>query len=659
MSSLQLALRSLSFHWRINFAVALGVMAATAVLTGALVVGDSVRGSLRHLIIDRLGRIDEVLVTPRFFREKLAKELAASPRLKESFETAVPAIMLQGTLEAATGEPRHRTSNVSVLGVGAEFWQLGHGGPANLPTGDEIVLNQPLADQLHAKVGDELILRLPQANLVPADSPLGRKTETSRSRRFTVSAVIAAEGLGRFGLRPTQQLPLDAFTAIEPLQRMIDVPEQVNAILVAGRDESAVPDAAAEQETAAIVPANIGGLRTIAQKNRSRLFQSHFRPHAHRTGGRGSRHEGVWRRRCAAGIHLPGQLHNGRQRARENSLFDNRGTRSFRTAAAGAAVNREGRPIAPLKANEIVLNAWAADDLAAQGAQVKPGDAIAITYFRPESTHGQVAEGSATFRLKDVAALSGLADDRHFTPEVKGITDEASIADWNPPFPYDSSRVRSVPPNDQDDKYWREHRATPKAFITLSQGRSMWGSRFGDTTSIRIPAREGMTEQSLADRLLKELKPTALGFEFLSVKKAGPGGGGRHNAVCAVVLGIQLFHHRRGADAGDVVVQIGHRSTGGGDWHRAWRRIAAQPGTTGAATRSRVRGDCRRRRGCGGRDWLCLADDRRAENVVAGGNLHSVSRSVRHAGKRCHWLCERNDGVARHDSLGGAAVAPR
>src|SRR4029077_13890965 len=75
-----------------------------------------------------------------------------------------------------------------------------------------------------------------------------RKTETSRSRRFTVIAVIAAEGLGRFGLRPHKQLPLDAFTAIEPLQRMIDVPEHVNAILVAGRDESAVPDAAAEQE---------------------------------------------------------------------------------------------------------------------------------------------------------------------------------------------------------------------------------------------------------------------------------------------------------------------------------------------------------------------------------------------------------------------------
>ncbi len=68
MSLFHLAFRSLLYHWRSNLAVALGVMAATAVLTGALVVGDSVSGSLRHLAIDRLGDIDAALVTPHFFR---------------------------------------------------------------------------------------------------------------------------------------------------------------------------------------------------------------------------------------------------------------------------------------------------------------------------------------------------------------------------------------------------------------------------------------------------------------------------------------------------------------------------------------------------------------------------------------------------------------
>ena len=258
--------------------------------------------------------------------------------------------MLQGTLETASGQPRHRASNVSVLGAAAEFWQLGRGGPAKPPTGDEIVLNQPLADQLHVKVGDEVILRLPQANLVPADSPLGRKTETSRSRRFTVSAVIAAEGLGRFGLRPTQQLPLDAFTAIEPLQRMIDVPEQVNAILVAGRDESAVPDAAAEQELQQSFQPTLADYGLSLQKTDRDYFNLTSDRMLHGAGGRGGGHEGVWRRRRAAGVHLPGELHHGRQMAAER--FRTRQSRHVdfsEQPPLGPLLNREGRPIAPLK----------------------------------------------------------------------------------------------------------------------------------------------------------------------------------------------------------------------------------------------------------------------------------------------------------------------
>lgn len=42
----RLLLRNLRFHWRGNLAVLLGVAVGTAVLTGALLVGDSLRGSL-------------------------------------------------------------------------------------------------------------------------------------------------------------------------------------------------------------------------------------------------------------------------------------------------------------------------------------------------------------------------------------------------------------------------------------------------------------------------------------------------------------------------------------------------------------------------------------------------------------------------------------
>ena len=57
-----LILRTARFYWRTNLAVTLGVAAAVAVLAGALVVGDSVRDSLRDIALGRLGHTDQVLV---------------------------------------------------------------------------------------------------------------------------------------------------------------------------------------------------------------------------------------------------------------------------------------------------------------------------------------------------------------------------------------------------------------------------------------------------------------------------------------------------------------------------------------------------------------------------------------------------------------------
>ena len=48
MDAFVLIRRGLRHYWRTNAAVVLGVATAVAVLAGSLVVGDSVRGSLRE-----------------------------------------------------------------------------------------------------------------------------------------------------------------------------------------------------------------------------------------------------------------------------------------------------------------------------------------------------------------------------------------------------------------------------------------------------------------------------------------------------------------------------------------------------------------------------------------------------------------------------------
>ena len=50
MTLLNLIKRNLSYYGRKNFFLALGITVSTAVLVGALIVGDSVKYSLRNIV---------------------------------------------------------------------------------------------------------------------------------------------------------------------------------------------------------------------------------------------------------------------------------------------------------------------------------------------------------------------------------------------------------------------------------------------------------------------------------------------------------------------------------------------------------------------------------------------------------------------------------
>src|SRR5437763_1783456 len=75
---------------------------------------------------------------------------------------------------------------------------------------------------------------------------------------------------------------------------------------------------------------------------------------------------------------------------------------------------------------------------------------------------------------------------RGLMPEVHGITDVNSFADWDAPF-----RMEPVTP--RDEAYWKKYRATPKAFVTLKTAQHLWQNRYGDLTSLRITPVPGKT----------------------------------------------------------------------------------------------------------------------------------------------------------------------
>ena len=220
MSPGRLLLRSLSYHRAVHVAVALGVAVGAAVLAGALIVGDSVRGSLRDLTLDRLGKIDQALVADRYVREALADDLGA-----------VPAILIRGTAEnPGSGS---RASRINIHGVDERFWGL-YESDIEQPGSREVLVNQSLASELGVEADGTILLRFQTDTLVPSESVMGRKTDNVRTLRLKVARVIEDRGPGRFGLSPSQQLPLNAFLPLAAVQRALEQEGRVNALFGAG-----------------------------------------------------------------------------------------------------------------------------------------------------------------------------------------------------------------------------------------------------------------------------------------------------------------------------------------------------------------------------------------------------------------------------------------
>jgi ABC-type lipoprotein release transport system permease subunit len=508
MVKFRFVLASLLHYGRTNLAVAFGVVAATAVLTGALLVGDSMRGSLRDLTLERLSRIDQVLVADQFFDARLCDKANDSQPFQQHFTAAVPAILLQASLEYADIDPPRRANRVTLIGCDQRFSALGPGGPAGTIDDGYVVLNRALADELGQHgTGEQVLLRLPRITAVPADSPLGRKDETIERSRLTVSDVIPAQGLARFSMSPSQTLPKVAFVSLAWLQNRLDHKGEVNAVFVAGSQASqAAPPEADAVLPAALAPrpADLGisiemtKLGSFNITSRQMMLTGSAESELVRAVGDRTVHPALT------------YLANAIRRDDREIPYSTITAIDFSDSAPlGPFTGPGGTPLAPLGPGEIALNSWAADDL-----EARLGDMIRVRYFEPESPDGSVDETEIELRLAAVVTLEGAAADPSFTPEVEGVTDQLSIGDWDPPFPFDARAIR-----DKDETYWDEHRATPKAFVSLATGRKLWGSRFGRTTTIRVAPRDGESLDSFVAGL--DLDPAAFGFRFQPLKRQG------------------------------------------------------------------------------------------------------------------------------------------
>ena len=528
--------RSLSHYRGIHLSVALGVAVGTAVLSGALLVGDSVRGSLRDLTLDRLGAIDHAMVTDRYFREDLAEDLAEATNFAYAFERAAPAVLIRGSVEAASSGAR--ASRVNIHGIDERFASF-YKEPLPLPKSREVVLNESLAREVGAAAGDSVLLRFQTDTLVPSESVMGRKGDNVRTLRLTVAAVVPNRGPGRFGLSPSQQLPFNAYLPLDAVQRALDQNGRANALFVAGSDADAQQLNGILRDVLTLGDLNLStrnlstqGLDESFSLGTDRIVLEIPVAEAAQRAGEKANLDAI-----PILTYLANTLRAG-DREIPYSTVTALGPAPAADSLVLAGSSQRGSPAPTLTGDEMLLNEWAARDLKAN-----VGDAIEMTYY-VVGAGGALDTATHRFSLRGIVRLRGLAADRHLAPDYKGMSDTERMGDWDPPFPVDLTKIRPI-----DEDYWERYRSAPKAFVALETAKSLWTSRFGQLTSIRFAPPDiqtqgqsiERTEATFREAFLRELDPAALGLAFQSVKAQGLAASSGATDFSGLFIGFSLF----------------------------------------------------------------------------------------------------------------------
>lgn len=468
---------SLRYFKATNAMVVLGVAVAVAVLAGALLVGASVRESLRQMALGRLGATEVVITAPIPFRAALADDLSSGSRLPApgSRLQAAPLIVFGGAV--SHDESRRSAGQVMVYGIDERFGRF-HGVEGLTLTGREAFLSPALATELGATDGDGITLRVARPTDIPLSTLQGRREVTGQRIRLNVTRVLDRASLGEFSLAPSQGPVLALYVPMARLQRDLDLGERVNLLLVKGVGD--LFDITAQLTP--VITLDDLGLQSRPGPGDVTVLESR------------------------AGL-IADPLAEKIAEIAKNGV-----SRTLTYVANSIRIGDRVIPYSTISAVEgldlgsfdndprpLFLNEWAAEDL-----QAKIGDRVTLDYFLWSDEEG-LQTASTEFTFAGVLPMDGLGGDQTLTPEYPGISDAADMTSWDPPFPVDLKRVR---PKDED--YWDRYRAAPKAVISIADGQRMWGSRYGNVSSFRLSDGAAVSAQAIG--------PAAAGFSARHVR---------------------------------------------------------------------------------------------------------------------------------------------
>lgn len=531
--------------------VAAAVAVASAVLVGALCVGDSVRFTLARAAFARTGQVDAALVGgDRFFRAELPEEVCAESRAELGNEqhrtsasqplatVAAPVLQLLGV--AATPRGDRRVQDVRVHGVDSRFFALGpaaSSAPALAPPKARgAYVSATLARALAVAPGDFILVRVERPSAMPRDLALAPDDDIA-AMRLEVERVLGADEFGAFALDTSPAPPASVFVDLEWLQAEMEVPGLVNLALFGGTSgvaSAASREPGASERTLAALQRGLDARWKLAD------VSLYVQPRA------GGQYELATRRLFLDEplVDVLDQLDvapmTGVFTYFVNSIADGERRIPYSMVSALGPLGRHAPSDDPLLAlaqglrdDELRLNAWAMADLAP-----KVGASIDLEYYVVDAARRLVTH-TQRFTLAGEAPevfggpLEGTEQGRELMPDFPGLADAESCREWEPGTPVDLDAIRAV-----DEAYWDDYRGTPKAFVTLSAGRAAWASRFGALSGVRFsPADEGALLAALRERVTA----ASLGLTLRDVAGAAQRASGSATDFGGLFIGLSFF----------------------------------------------------------------------------------------------------------------------
>ncbi len=569
MNLRHIVLESLRFHSRTHLGVVLGTAVGSAALIGALMVGDSVRESLKDRARMRLGGVEVALnARDRLVTTNLARrwaELAGAPaEPRAASKPPIGSILhLRGTVSRQ--DAMARAHNVQIYGADASFWTMSPEATASVrnrtedpsiptaaptePGNGRVLINSALARQLEAKAGDIVILRFAKPAALSQDAVLSPRQDASAALRLEVTRVLSAGGFGDFDLLSAQRPALNAFVDPGELWKASGISNRVNLLAAPAIDR--ISGRAAADSAGSALEVLQPPLERAWTLEDAQLEVRVLQPDPSLTGGDAmpamveiaSPRIFLGEPVVAVGM----QLHpaaSGEDRGTPPPDVSN-GLRVITYLANAimtgnrltpySMVTAAGPPWTPadLRDDEIVVTDWLASDLG-----VRPGDRVELVYFDPEAG-ARLIERTNAFTIRSVVPLRGLHADRTLMPDFPGLANAEQTRDWDAGFPL------VHPIRDQDEKYWDEHRGTPKAYVSLNAGTAMWGNRFGNATAVRYLVPPGLTpaalQQAIAANLRAGLRATDVGLVLQPVRELAMKAATSGQDFGQLFLGFSLF----------------------------------------------------------------------------------------------------------------------